>query len=266
MKWLLGFFVFMLGVALAVPEAEARRFGGGRSIGAQRNVQQAPPAATPAKPAQQQQQTAANASTPGKWGGILGGLALGGLLAYLFSGQGLAGVLILALLAFAAVRAFRLLAQRRAPAAERMQYAGFGNEQTVLTPASAPSGGPSRMQVPAGFDTEAFLRGAKTNFIKLQLANDAGAMEEVREFTTDPVFDEVSRMREAGQQTDVVSLDAQLLEVATEGGKYWASVRFSGLVREAPGAQAEPFAEVWHLAKPIDGSSGWLLAGIQQMH
>jgi predicted lipid-binding transport protein (Tim44 family) len=43
-------------------------------------------------------------------------------------------------------------------------------------------------------------------------------------------------------------------------------VHFSGAVREAHGAAAEPFAEVWNLVKPADGSSGWLLAGIQQMH
>ena len=43
-------------------------------------------------------------------------------------------------------------------------------------------------------------------------------------------------------------------------------MRFSGTVREAPGAEPEAFAEVWNLVKPADGSSGWLLAGIQQMH
>jgi predicted lipid-binding transport protein (Tim44 family) len=264
-KWFFGLCALALGVILAVPEAEARRFGGGRSIGIQRNVQKAPPAATPAKPAQQQQQ-AAPAATGSKWGPILGGLALGGLLAYLFSGQGLAALLLVGLLVFAAVMAFRLLAQqRRAPATQPMQYAGFGNETVAAPPPSQAVGGSVRM--PAGFDVEAFLRGAKTNFIKLQLANDAGSMEEIREFTTDEMFAELSRERgEAGQQTDVVSLEAQLLEVAAEGDKYWASVRFSGLVREARGGEAAPFAEVWHLAKPVDGSSGWLLAGIQQMH
>jgi predicted lipid-binding transport protein (Tim44 family) len=43
-------------------------------------------------------------------------------------------------------------------------------------------------------------------------------------------------------------------------------VRFSGRVREAPGSDVARFGEVWHLVKPVDGSSGWLLAGIQQMH
>ena len=263
MKWLFGLCALALSVVLALPEAEARRFGGARSIGIQRNVQKAPPAATPAKPAQQQNAPAAAGS---KWGPILGGLALGGILAYLFSGQGLAALLLVALLAFAAVMAFRLLAQRRAPAPQRMQYAGFGNETVAAPP--PPSGAVGgRIQAPAGFDAQAFLRGAKTNFIKLQLANDAGAMEEIREFTTDEMFAELSRERaEAGQQTDVVALDAQLLEVATEGDRHWASVRFAGQVREAPGGEAAAFSEVWHLAKPVNGSSGWLLAGIQQMH
>jgi predicted lipid-binding transport protein (Tim44 family) len=81
------------------------------------------------------------------------------------------------------------------------------------------------------------------------------------------MFAELARERaQAGQQTDVLSLDAQLLEVATEGDKYWASVRFSGQVRETAGSEPAAFSEVWHLAKPVDGSSGWLLAGIQQMH
>src|SRR5687767_1244484 len=175
MKWLFALCVLALGVVLALPEAEARRFGGGRSIGVQRNVQKAPPAATPAKPAQAQQPAAAN--TGSKWGPILGGLALGGILAYLFSGQGLAGVLLIGLLAFAAVMAYRLLAQRRTAAPQRMQVAGFGNETVAAPPPSQPVGG--TLRAPADFDAQAFLRGAKTNFIKLQLANDAGAMDEV---------------------------------------------------------------------------------------
>lgn len=236
MKWLFGLGVLTLGVVLAVPEAEARRFGGGRSIGVQRNVQKAPPAATPAKPAQQQQ--AAPAATGSRWGPILGGLALGGILAYLFSGNGLAGILLLGLLAFAAVMAYRLIAQRRAPAPQRMQYAGLGG-----------------------------LGGAKTNFIRLQLANDVGQLDEIREFTTDELFAELGReRREASQRTEVVSLEAELVELATERDSHWASVRFSGLMREAPGSEAVAFAEVWNLAKPADGSSGWLVAGIQQMH
>jgi len=62
----------------------------------------------------------------------------------------------------------------------------------------------------------------------------------------------------------VVTLNAALLELVTEGGLHWASVRFSGSIREQAGAPAGPFEEIWNLQKPADGSSGWLLAGIQQ--
>jgi predicted lipid-binding transport protein (Tim44 family) len=123
--------------------------------------------------------------------------------------------------------------------------------------------------LPAGFDAPSFLRAAKTNFLKLQLANDAGQLEEIRDFTTDEMFDALRQdvLQRAGrQETDVVSLNADLLEVATEQDNHWASVRFSGLVRETAAAEPVGFEEVWNLVKPAQGSSGWLLAGIQQMH
>jgi predicted lipid-binding transport protein (Tim44 family) len=40
-------------------------------------------------------------------------------------------------------------------------------------------------------------------------------------------------------------------------------VRYHGTLRE-DGNPAQPFEEMWHLVKPVDGSTGWLLAGIQQ--
>jgi predicted lipid-binding transport protein (Tim44 family) len=41
-------------------------------------------------------------------------------------------------------------------------------------------------------------------------------------------------------------------------------VRYTGVVREDGEANPKPIDEVWNLTKPVDGSSGWLLAGIQQ--
>jgi predicted lipid-binding transport protein (Tim44 family) len=62
----------------------------------------------------------------------------------------------------------------------------------------------------------------------------------------------------------VVTLDAKVMEVVTEGNHYVASVQFTGLIKEDPAAEPEQFNETWHLQKPLDGSSGWLMAGIQQ--
>ena len=36
----------------------------------------------------------------------------------------------------------------------------------------------------------------------------------------------------AAQQTDIVTLNAELLEVTTEAGRHIASVHFSGMIRE----------------------------------
>ena len=68
----------------------------------------------------------------------------------------------------------------------------------------------------------------------------------------------------AAQPTDVVNLDASLVEVTTEGDSHWASVRFQGTIRE-DGREPAQFDEVWNLQKPVSGNAGWLLAGIQQV-
>jgi predicted lipid-binding transport protein (Tim44 family) len=274
-KWLLAVSLIFLGSLVAVADAEARRLGGGRSVGVQRNV--TPP---PAKPAPQQaapqqaQNPQAAPQTGSRWGGILGGLALGGLLGYLFGGSGLLGALALAGVVLLAVAMISALVRRsRQEPARPMQLAGFGDD-TVAAPlpsqaSGLPAPGAAASTIPAGFDTAGFLRAAKTNFIKLQLANDAGRLDEIREFTTREMFDELRTDVRGGvqpQHTDVVALNADLLELATEKGKHWASVRFSGMVRETPGTEPVGFEEVWNLVKPVDGSAGWLLAGIQQMH
>lgn len=266
-KWLLVLGVAFLAGALVATDAEARRFGGGRSIGAQRNVTTPPPAQTPAKPAQQQatqgQQQAAPASTGSRWAPILGGLALGGILGYLFGGSGLLGFLLLALLAIAAVVGVRALMHRRGEAPRPVQFAGMRESVSITPPAGASL--TLKNRAPAGFDATGFLRAAKHNFLKLQAANDAGRLEEIREFTTEELYEAIKNDRERAA-TEIAGLEAELLELVTEGDQHWASVRFSGQVREAPGAAREPFAEIWNLVKPADGSSGWLLAGIQQMH
>ena len=278
-KWLLALCVLIVGSALIITEADAKRVGGSRSVGTQRSVTNTPPASTPARPAQQQQAAAAQQPAPSglsRWMPMLGGLALGGLLGSMFGGGfgGLGSVLLIALLAVAAVVAFRAFARKREEGAPQpMQMAGMSGER-VLAPMPLQAAGlespPATASVPPGFDSAGFLRAAKLNFVKLQVANDQGRLDEIREFTTQEMFDElrkdVAERPRPDQQTDVVNLSADLLEVATESDKHWASVRFSGMVRETPGAAPEGFEEVWNLVKPADGSSGWLLAGIQQMH
>ncbi len=306
-KLVLGFAAVLFCATFAITEADAaKRLGGARSMGTQRNITSAPPSSVPAKPAQQTAAPAPAAGQPAaasgmsRWMPLLGGLALGGALGWLMGANGMGGLmvglLLAALLVFAAMFVIRMLTQKRGDA-PRMQYAGaaqgtsysargtqgpdpaFGSETVAAPPPSQaagfdPSAAPARSanaaNVPAGFDVAGFLRGAKLNYMKLQIANDQGNLDELREFTTDELYEELKKDVQARgnekQQTDVLALNADLLEVVTEGDKHWASVRFSGTVRESPGEAPTGFEEVWNLAKPVSGTQGWQLAGIQQMH
>ena len=92
-KWLLVIAVLVFGGALSPRKVEARRLGGGRTIGAQRNVTTPPRRRRPSRrssrrASQQGAQQAAPAQGGSRWMPILGGLALGGMLGYLFGGSG----------------------------------------------------------------------------------------------------------------------------------------------------------------------------------
>jgi predicted lipid-binding transport protein (Tim44 family) len=210
--------------------------------------------------------------------GLAAGLGLAALASHLGFGEELANIMLIALLAMAALVVFRLLFRRRSHASP-MQYAGAGagggtppayGEPTPFGQAQPAAFGtpPAASHLPADFDAEGFARQAKVNFLRLQAANDAGNLDDLREFTTPEMFAELQMdLRERGaaaQHTEVMDLQAEVLEVVEEGGRYVVSVRFHGLLREEAGGLGAPFDEVWHLVKPVQGSRGWLVAGIQQ--
>ena len=66
-------------------------------------------------------------------------------------------------------------------------------------------------------------------------------------------------------QTDVVTLQAELLGIQESQTEYLASVEFSGLIREDMTQGPAPFREVWSLMKPKDATTGWLVSGVQAL-
>ena len=253
-------------LALPMQDAEARRIGGGKSYGMQRQApmkREATPSSTPTQPAQPNKRS---------WMGPLAGLAAGIGLAALFShfgmGAGVANFLMIALLAMAAFMLIRWFLSRGQ--ARPAQYAGADANQPVRFDA-APSGGstaaPAPSALPPGFDAEAFVRQAKVNFLRLQAANDAGNLDDIREFTSPEMYAEIKldidERRGAAQRTDVVTLNAEVREATEEGGHQIVSVRFHGMLRE-DSEQATPFDETWHLTRPSNASHGWVVSGIQQ--
>ena len=289
-KFMTLFFAMLFSLGLLATDADAGRLGGGRSMGKQRESvthreAQRPPAAAAAPAAAAQQPMQPQPSGARKWLGPLAGLAAGGLIASMLFGHGAGGalagminVLMIALLVVGGVWLALRLFRRQQPA-DRFATQGAGAPFTPRIAEPLAAGGwsgaapaaasVSAPMVPAGFDVEGFVRHAKVNFVRLQTANDAGNLDDIRDFTTPEMFAEISLgIKERGgatQRTDVVTLDAELLEVVTDAGYHIASVRFSGMLREREGVPAEPFKEVWNLQKQVDGKSGWLLAGIQQL-
>lgn len=64
------------------------------------------------------------------------------------------------------------------------------------------------------------------------------------------------------QVTDVVAIEAEIIDVAEEDSRYVVSTRFTGQIREDDGP-AESVDEIWHMVKPRQGSGGWVLAGVR---
>ncbi len=286
-------FAAIAAVALvAADSADARRMGSGRSLGAQRPV--TPPStspnvapANPAAPAQALPPAAVPATSSGsRWMGPLAGLAAGIGLAALLShfglSEGFASVLMLVLLVVGGVFLIRMFVGRRGAARAPMQYAAAGAAPGAMPPLS-PAGGtrfeptlgsvapvvsPSAGQFPAGFDPAPFVQQATLQFRKLQAAYDVGDRKTLADVMTPELFAEIDKeIAERGHHvaTEVDALEAAVLDVTTEGDRYWASVHFTGTLREDGMLLGKPFDEVWNLVKPVDGKMGWLLAGIRQL-
>ncbi|MCZ2497500.1 Tim44 domain-containing protein [Xylophilus sp. Kf1] len=149
----------------------------------------------------------------------------------------------------------------------------IGSSLGSAAQASSTLSGSQSWGVPDDFDGDGFLTAAKRNFIVLQDAWDRSDIATLRTMMTDGMVEEIKAQlaeREAQSggkpnKTDVVMLESRLLGIEDAGGDYLASVEFSGVIREDPSAGPSPFREVWNMAKPKDGRSGWLVAGVQAL-
>ena len=287
----IALFAAVIGVGVMVQPVEAKRLGGGKSSGISRDSTAMKRDATPATPSAPA--ASAAAATPPKQGmsrflgplaGLAAGIGLAAMLSHFGMGEGMANILMILALVMVGVFAFRWFMSKRQAAPgmgapnglqPAMQYSGAPNNVEPFRPANlTPAGGlggsvPSQVaNIPADFDVEGFLRQAKLNYIRLQAANDRGDMDDLRQFCTPEMFAEIQMQyqerNKSKQETDVMQLNAELLDVSIESTRTLASVRYSGQVREEANAAPESIDEIWHLTKPADGSRGWSLAGIQQ--
>lgn len=288
MKILFAFALSLFAVTLiTLPDAEAKRFGGGLNLGKQfkstpraapRQPQQTAPSRSQAAPG-----AAGRASGASRWLGPLAGLAAGGLLASLFFGDAFEGlqimdILLIGALVIGGIMLFKVMRRGSPALAGAGAYGGpaaggKSPHQGLLLPnlgsaaAAAPPEGID--EAPPWFDGPAFLEGAKTHFIRLQAAWDQADFRDIREYTTPQLFAELQRERqrlgEGKQYTEVVTLEAEIAGVRRDGDQAVASILFSGLIREEQSATADPFREIWHVQHGWDSPDGdWHIAGVQQ--
>ena len=290
----------MILVFASIAPADAARLGGGKSLGRAPSAPIQKQAAPVQKPAQQAQPTAPAAAPQapapsrfGGMGGILGGLAAGLGIGYLLSHFGLGeaasslitGLLIAMLAGFAIMFVIRRLlpamsgagqsGNTSSPGMQRANVEQAPRQEPAFTPAANAFGGvgsepePFQSTLPPGFDERTFLENAKQYFISLQKAWDQGDLAALREFTTAEMFETIQQdlagRTDSANQTDVITLNAQLLGIETSNGHYFCSVQFSGVIREQPNVPANDFSEIWNLSKPVEDPGGWVLAGISQL-
>ena len=251
-----------------------------------------------AAPAQQPRpQTAAPSPMRGMLMGLAAALGITALAHALGLGEGFAQFLMIALMALVAFYVIRMLlglflvkrrpagmpghsaeTSRQDPMQSRYDYASSEPQSSQSTfSGSSPMAGSvldelnnptsaQKVELPADFDVEQFLKVAEANFAKMQKAWDTGNVTSLSDFTTDEVFRTVThQLRERGAQdyqTEIVTLKSDFRGIVRDGEEYLAGVHFDGTLNVS--GEAERVDETWILTKPVHGQGGWLLAGIHQ--
>ena len=268
-------------------DANAKRFGGGKSSGAapsHQTSQMAPAAggmggAAATAGAAGAAGAAAKAGGASRWLGPLAGIAAGGLLASMFMGGGFQGmqifdILIMAVIAFVI---FRFIAARRrkqqehlAPAGAPMQREAFEQKPamgSIFGGSAAPAARPV-INAPAWFNEERFVEAARSHFQSLQQHWDANEMDKISEFVTPQLLEFLKRERaeigDAFQSTYIDDLRVQLDGVDDRADKTIATLTFSGVSKSSRFDQGEVFSESWNMERAQGDDQPWLVAGIRQ--
>lgn len=259
--------MMLLTLGLTTSDVYAKRFGGGRSFGVQRSHSSLFSPKQSANSSAYKQRSGVN-----KWGGVLGGMLVGGLLASLFMGHGLAsGLFSWLLVGGIALFLFSLWKRKTQPG---FQASPAGNFKSFFDhsptgpfsfqPDHPPSSTPASF--PPGFSAEPFLRDAKIKFIRLQAAYDQNNLQDLRDFTAPEVFGEIKmQLDERGNEpntTEVLEIHAELLDVSHQVDSYMASVRFTGRVIEDHNPPTS-IDEIWHF-RQFSPQGEWVVGGIQQ--
>jgi len=269
------FMALCIGLTLSL-DANAKRFGGGKSFGSAPSHQtRQAPQQTQAAPNQAGRQTPAAASGASRWLGPLAGLAAGGLLASMFMGGGFEGIQFMDILIFGLIAflLFRFLAARRrqqqpAVAGHAPMQREMPKQQSIFGGSAAPATAAPVINAPAWFNEQNFVAAAREHFMSLQQHWDANEMDKIGEFVTPQLHEFLKRERaeigDAYQSTYIDDLQIQLEGVDDQAEKTIATLTFVGVSKESRFDQGEPFSESWRMERAQGENQPWLVAGIRQ--
>ncbi|WP_432736035.1 Tim44 domain-containing protein [Maridesulfovibrio sp. FT414] len=296
-------------LAFSAGDADAKRLGGGKSFGSKPSYSNTYKQPTSSPTMTQKQSTGTAGTQQGGFArtgmGIFGGLLAGTFLGSMLGGFGGMGggffnLLIIGLLVYLGFKFFKSRSRNSDNVYQQGNYqrgptqsSGNGVNNSNADPyarredaaknawehlSSKPSGNAGAGSVadagptisrPAGFDEEEFLEGAKAVYNRLQKSWDNRDMNDIAQFATSDVVDEIRRQAQEDpgpSLTEVMMVNARLLEVKEDGGKTMATVYYDVLLRE-DSSQSQPsqVREVWHFIKESGGNAMWKLDGIQQL-
>lgn len=289
--------------------ADAARLGGGRSFGSSSIMSRpaTPPSGAFRGGSSSVQRQAPMASTAnggaatmarsntGLLGGLFGGLLAGTFLGSLLGGHGMGGgmlggvfnLIILGLLVYFGVKFFRRFragqsdsdngrsayrsyeAPREQEAPRQYSQGGAWDSLRSEQPVQQATEQGSEVVLPADFDQDEFLRGAKAAYTRLQASWDRRDLEDIANFATEDVMRELREQAKADPnpgKTEILLVNASVIEVRDEGDLRRVAVYFDVLMREDQrAARPEQVREVWHFVCSRAEGDSWKLDGIQQL-
>ncbi len=273
-------------------DADARRFGSSRSIGRTTTVRPSAPAGVTSSQQNFQQQRginnnagAAAMNRGGMFGGLLGGLLAGSLLGSLLMGGGFAGgglldIVIIGLLVYFGLKFFRNRRQNSDQSSaynnreyrqndQYQNYSGAGSAwDNLRSERVQPEVQHDNSDIPASFDTEEFLAGAKKLYVRMQESWDLRDMEDIKQFTSPLLYKEIEEQYKEDpnpSKTQLLLVNARVLGVQEEGDFEQVAVLFDVLMKEQENENNEQVKEIWNFSRDKVRSGSWFLDGIQQM-
>lgn len=266
-----------------VSEADAKRLGGGGLGKVSKTSPFATKKATPAK--KDQQQNPAAQKKRGMMGGLMGGLLAGGLFAALlgngvFEDIQVVDMIIIALLAFLAVKLFKAFMSSRQQEQPRM--AADGNPQrhrfedadhnspvqeTTVAQSTSFNQDEVPFNLPPGFDQQGFIEGSLNHYCTVQESWNKGELDVIEEYVSPELFTALSQQRHklmAPPQTKVVNLSAEIVRADQAGDSAEISILFRGMCKDELENSEEGIYDTWHLQRDLNTENAdWVIVGIE---